>query len=79
MRDGELDIGEVAMFVGQNFVLSVRNNSQQGAGFVLYAPMDAVVDRYFPILDSLETDLEQIEARSSNAERPSRISSGSTA
>jgi magnesium transporter len=79
MRDGELESGEVAIFVGQNFVLSVRNGSQQGflgvrercerepdhlrqgAGFVLYALMDAVVDRYFPILDSLETDLELIE------------------
>jgi magnesium transporter len=79
MRDGELESGEVAIFVGQNFVLSVRNRSQQsflgvrercerepdhlrqGAGFVLYALMDAVVDRYFPILDSLETDLELIE------------------
>jgi len=81
MRNGELDNGEVAIFVGQNFVLSVRNHSQQGflgvrercerepehlkqgAGFVLYALMDAVVDRYFPILDSLETDLEQVESR----------------
>ena len=79
MRNGELEIGEVAIFVGPNFVLSVRNGSQQGflgvrercerepghlgqgAGFVLYALMDAVVDRYFPILDSLETDLELIE------------------
>jgi magnesium transporter len=79
MRNGELECGEVAIFVGQNFVLSVRNASQQGflgvrercerepdhlrqgAGFVLYALMDAVVDRYFPILDSLETDLELIE------------------
>jgi magnesium transporter len=81
MRNGELDNGEVAIFVGHNFVLSVRNNSQQGflgvrercerepdhlkqgAGFVLYALMDAVVDRYFPILDLLETDLEQIESQ----------------
>lgn len=79
MRNGELESGEVAIFVGPNFVLSVRNRSQQGflgvrercerepdhlrqgAGFVLYALMDAVVDRYFPILDSLETDLELIE------------------
>jgi len=36
---------------------------KQGAGFVLYALMDAVVDRYFPILDSLETGLEQIEGQ----------------
>jgi magnesium transporter len=80
-REGELAQGEVAVFVGANFVLSVRNNSLQGflgvrercerepmnlgqgAGFVLYALMDAVVDRYFPLLDVLETDLEQIESR----------------
>jgi magnesium transporter len=29
---------------------------------VLYALMDAVVDRYFPIIDALETELETIEA-----------------
>ncbi len=81
LRDGELENGEVAIFVGENFVLSVRNNSQQGflgvrercerepehlrqgSGFVLYALMDAVVDRYFPVLDTLETELEDIESR----------------
>ncbi len=78
---GELLFGEVAIFVGPNFVLSVRNHSpsgflgvrercerepehlRQGAGFVLYALMDAVVDRYFPVLDALETELEDIEGR----------------
>ncbi|HPO19198.1 MAG TPA: magnesium/cobalt transporter CorA [Rubrivivax sp.] len=76
---GELVAGEVAIFAGANFVLSVRNRSahgflgvrercerepeqlRQGAGFVLYALMDAVVDRYFPVLDALETELEAIE------------------
>ena len=29
-RQGELENGEVAIFVGPNFVLSVRNNSQNG-------------------------------------------------
>ncbi len=79
MVQGELNVGEVDVFVGKNYVLSVRNNSQQGflgvrercerepeqlkqgAAFVLYALMDAVVDRYFPILDELETELEIIE------------------
>ena len=74
-----LNVGEVNVFVGRNFVLSVRNRSQHsllgvrdraerephllrhGAGFVLYALMDAVVDRYFPIIDALETDLESVE------------------
>ncbi|GGE65098.1 magnesium/cobalt transporter CorA [Massilia psychrophila] len=34
-----------------------------GAAFVLYALMDAVVDRYFPVVDMLETELETIEDR----------------
>jgi magnesium transporter len=76
-----LQVGEVDVFVGSNFVLSVRNRSHQGflgvraraerephllrygAGFVLYALMDAVVDRYFPIIDALESELEAIEGR----------------
>jgi len=77
----ELQSGEVDVFVGPNFVLSVRNRSQQGflsvreraereshllrhgAGFVLYALMDAVVDRYFPVIDALEGELEIIEGQ----------------
>lgn len=79
MRDGELCVGEVDVFVGTNYVLSTRNRSQQGflgvrarcehephhlgqgSAFVLYALMDAVVDRYFPIVDALESELEEIE------------------
>ena len=34
-----------------------------GSGYVLYALIDAVVDRYFPILDKLEEQLEDIEER----------------
>src|ERR1700741_2784137 len=36
---------------------------RHGPGYVLYALMDAVVDRYFPVLDAIETELEAIEAR----------------
>lgn len=75
----ELTVGEISVFVGRNFILSVRNRSNQhfldvrercerepellrlGSGFVLYALMDAVVDRYFPVIDDLETQLESIE------------------
>jgi magnesium transporter len=75
----EIHIGELNIFVGLNFVLSVRNRSRQnllqvreraerepqllrhGPAFVFYALMDAVVDRYFPIIDTLETDLENVE------------------
>jgi len=75
----ELNVGEVDVFVGPNYVLSVRNRSKLGflgvrercerepellrigSGFVLYALMDAVVDRYFPIIDRFEVELETIE------------------
>jgi len=77
----ELNVGEVAIFVGANYVLSVRSRTEQGfenvrarcerephllrhgAGFVLYALMDTVVDRYFPVVDTLEDELERIEER----------------
>jgi magnesium transporter len=77
----ELRVGEVNVFVGRNFVLSVRNHSTQnllgvraraeaephllkhGSGFVFYAVMDAVVDRYFPVIDALESELESIEGQ----------------
>lgn len=72
-------IGELNIFVGRNYVVSVRNRSEQGftdvrercerepellatgPGFVLYALMDAVVDRYFPVIEALEVELETIE------------------
>jgi magnesium transporter len=34
---------------------------RKGPGFVLYALMDFVVDRYFPIVDALEDELEGLE------------------
>lgn len=36
---------------------------RHGAGYVLYALMDAVVDRYFPVLEDLEDELDDIERR----------------
>jgi magnesium transporter len=36
---------------------------QNGSGYVLYALMDAVVDRYFPVLDALESELEAVEEK----------------
>ena len=77
----ELNVGEVDVFVGRNYVLSVRSRTQHGflgvrarserepellkhgAGYVLYAITDSVVDRYFPVLDALEVELEEIERR----------------
>ena len=34
-----------------------------GSGFVFYALMDNIVDRYFPVVDALEVELEKIEER----------------
>jgi len=77
----ELNVGEVDLFVGPNYILSVRKHVhvgfaavrarterepellRHGSGFVFYALIDNVVDRYFPILDDLETRLEDAEAR----------------
>jgi magnesium transporter len=77
----QLHVGELSIFVGRNYVLSVRNRAQQGfasvrnrserephllkhgAAFVFYALIDTVVDRYFPILDAVEDELEEVEAR----------------
>jgi len=75
----ELKVGEVNIFVGKNYVLSVRNRTEQGftnvrqrterephllkhgSGFVLYALIDTVVDRYFPVLEGFEDELERLE------------------
>ena len=79
IKDGELSMGEVDVFVGKNYVLSTRSRCEQGfadvrarcerephqlkqgPAFVLYALMDAVVDRYFPVVEKLEAELETIE------------------
>ena len=81
LRGKELELGEVDIFVGGNYVLSVRHRTEKGfqavrdraesephllkrgAGFVFYALVDNVVDRYFPIVDQLEVELEGIEKR----------------
>jgi len=43
----------------------------KGQSFVLYAIMDFIVDRYFPVVEELETDLEDIEEKVFK-EKPSR-------
>lgn len=44
---------------------------KKGQGFALYALMDFIVDQYFPVVDGLETELENIEDKIFK-ERPSR-------
>jgi magnesium transporter len=77
----DLRAGEIHVFAGSNYVLSVRHRTERGfvdvraraerepellkhgSGYVLYALMDAIVDRYFPVLDAVERELEQLEGR----------------
>ncbi len=77
----EMQTGEAAVFVGPQYVISVRRGAQQGftevrrrceqepellqhgPAYVLYALMDTVVDRYFPVLDRLAEEIETIEER----------------
>jgi magnesium transporter len=75
----ELKVGEVDLFVGRHYIISVRNQAEpgftavrarcerepellrMGSGFVFYALIDAVVDRYFPVLDAIEAEFEKFE------------------
>ncbi len=77
----ELRVGEIAIFVGDRYVLTVRRGVREGftgvrrrtaqepdqlkhgSAYVLYAIMDAVVDRYFPVVDALTEEIEEIEER----------------
>jgi magnesium transporter len=77
----DLQTGEVAIFIGPQYAISVRRDAQlgftevrrrceqepellqHGPAYVLYALMDTVVDRYFPVLDVLAKEIEEIEER----------------
>ena len=77
----ELQTGEVAIFVGPQYIVSVRREAQlgfaavrrrceqepellqHGPAYVLYALMDNIVDRYFPVIDRLTAEIEEIEER----------------
>jgi magnesium transporter len=81
VKGSELQKGEVAVFAGQNYVLSVRHHAEHGfadvrsraeqepellrhgSAYVLYALMDTVVDRYFPVIDVLADEIEEVERR----------------
>jgi magnesium transporter len=88
VQSDDLNVGEVDIFVGPNYVLSVRNRTERGfqevrnraerephllkfgSGYVFYFIMDAIVDRYFPVLDAIESELEAIEEKLFSAPSP---------
>ena len=75
-----VEYGETHLFVGRNYVITVRHGSQvshvglrarceaapkllaQGPTFVLYALMDFVVDQYLPVVETLDDELDVVEA-----------------
>ncbi|HPI40428.1 MAG TPA: magnesium/cobalt transporter CorA [Pseudobdellovibrionaceae bacterium] len=88
LENEDLKAGEVHIFAGPNYILSVRHNYNKGfadvrercerephllklgPGFILYALIDAVVDRYFPIVSQLEDSLEDLEEQIFKQEDP---------
>ncbi|HEU0001886.1 MAG TPA: magnesium/cobalt transporter CorA [Ktedonobacteraceae bacterium] len=77
----ELDICELDMFLGKNYLITVHNehiheldeveqrwthNAKQlewGVGVLLYTLLDTIVDRYFPVIDELVNQAEELEDR----------------
>ncbi len=74
----EVDFGEVAIFVGPGFIISVRQGVtdlhgarlrlesrpqllEEGPASVLWAIVDKIVDDYAPVVEGLETDIEEVE------------------
>ncbi len=76
-----ISIGEIHLFLGPSFVITVRHAAQPDLGevrkrlekdpglldhgpyAVLYAVMDKVVDDYFPVLQGLQYDIDEIETQ----------------
>ena len=76
---GAIEFGETHLFVGSNYVVSIRHGASlpyvevrarceaspdllaKGPGFVFYALMDFIVDQYFPLVDTFEERLEELE------------------
>jgi magnesium transporter len=74
-------IGEIHLFLGPSFVITVRHADEPDLGevrkrlesdpglldhgpyAVLYAIMDKVVDDYFPVLEGLQYDIDEIETQ----------------
>jgi len=89
MNGSELQIGELMVFAGENYILSIRQHAEHGftdvrrraeaepellrhgSAYVLYALMDTVVDRYFPVVDALDDEIVAIE-KNVFADVPSR-------
>lgn len=75
----ELNIGEIDMFLGKNYLITVHNEHipaldemeqrwtrnvnqlEWGVGVLLYTLLDTIVDRYFPVIDEMVDQAEELE------------------
>jgi magnesium transporter len=82
-----VSLGEIMLFVGRNFVVSVRHGEASalkdvrkriegnekllrcGTGAILHAVVDHVVDDYFPVVEGVENDIEEVEGEVFSASR----------
>ena len=81
LGDGGLHTGQIAIFVSDSYVLSIRHGTRygfaelrgrterepellgHGPAYGLYALLDSVVDRYFPVIEALSDETEELEDR----------------
>ena len=74
-----LDICELDMFLGKNYLITVHNGHiheldeveqrwtrnvnqlEWGVGVLLYTLLDSIVDRYFPVVDEMVNQAEELE------------------
>jgi magnesium transporter len=81
LGDAGLHTGQISIFVGDSYIVSVRQGTRygfaelrgrterepdllsHGPAYVLYALIDSVVDRYFPVIEALSDETEQLEER----------------
>ena len=86
-REEEVEFGEILIFIGDGFLVSVRHGEAAplhpvrqaverepdrlrcGPEAVLHAIVDRVVDDYFPVLEALEDDIEEVEREVFSPER----------
>jgi magnesium transporter len=82
-----IEVGEIIVFVGEGFVISVRHGHASplhdvrkelekrtdllrcGPAAALHTILDKVVDDYGPIVDALETDIDQVEGEVFSSDR----------
>jgi magnesium transporter len=85
--DKEIRSGEIDVFVGSNYVVTVHHKDEAAieetrrrlersagqlitSGYVMYVLLDAIIDDYFPVLDTVADEIEKLEDEV--LERPSQ-------